>query len=378
MSTTHKKFAVFVLVLVTVVLLVLLARFVWHRHLYAVTNAVFVETDSLVFVSFDKVGGKIERLHKEEGERVAPGELLAELDSTNYELKAEALREAISGLKRRVEALELEITRAEKDLEIRERKLKKELERLKWKRKALLKEVQALEIQISQLERDFSRTKRLFEKELVPKRRVEELETRLEVTKKKKEGLLLSVKGLEAAIESLKKDVELVKNAKKGIRAKRKELEALRHQVNSKKRSLEDVEILVENCRLKSPVSGYIAKKFHSVGDVVGPGEPVYAVVDFSKLYVLVLLEETKLRGVVPGCEAKIKIDAYPGVEFKGVVEAVLPATAAKFALVPRDVSAGEFTKVAQRIPVKIRIIEGDVSLLRVGLGGEVEIRRKF
>ncbi|RUM88989.1 MAG: hypothetical protein DSZ24_02330, partial [Thermodesulfatator sp.] len=115
-----------------------------------------------------------------------------------------------------------------------------------------------------------------------------------------------------------------------------------------------------------------------AVGDVVGPGEPVYAVVDFSKLYVLVLLEETKLRGVRPGCEARIRIDAYPGVDFRGVVTAVLPATAAKFALVPRDISAGEFTKVAQRVPVKIRITQGPVKLLRVGLGGEVEIRREL
>jgi len=153
---------------------------------------------------------------------------------------------------------------------------------------------------------------------------------------------------------------------------------ALEAQIRAEERALAEARVLLSYCRLKSPLSGYIAKRFHAVGDVVGPGEPVYAVVDFSKLYVLVLLEETKLRGVRPGCEARIRIDAYPGVEFRGVVTAVLPATAAKFALVPRDISAGEFTKVAQRVPVKIRITEGPVRLLRVGLGGEVEIRRKL
>ncbi|MEJ2033957.1 MAG: hypothetical protein P8Y63_13185, partial [Deltaproteobacteria bacterium] len=54
----------------------------------------------------------------------------------------------------------------------------------------------------------------------------------------------------------------------------------------------------------------------------------------------------------------------------------VLPTSAATFAMAPRDISAGEFTKVAQRIPVRIAITKGDISLLRIGMGGEVEIKR--
>ncbi len=57
-------------------------------------------------------------------------------------------------------------------------------------------------------------------------------------------------------------------------------------------------------------------------------------------------------------------------------MEKILPTSAAKFALVPRDISAGEFTKVVQRIPVKVRITKGDVSKLVVGMGGEIEIKR--
>ena len=72
-----------------------------------------------------------------------------------------------------------------------------------------------------------------------------------------------------------------------------------------------------------------------------------------------------------------LTLDAYPDKEFTGVVREVMPASAATFALVPRDISAGEFTKVAQRIPVRIEITGGDRSLLRVGLGGEVEIKRQ-
>jgi len=80
---------------------------------------------------------------------------------------------------------------------------------------------------------------------------------------------------------------------------------------------------------------------------------------------------------VEPGNEALIRIDAYTDQEWRGEVEQVLPASAATFALAPRDISAGEFTKVAQRIPIRIRITEGPLEKLRIGLGGEIEIRRR-
>ena len=102
----------------------------------------------------------------------------------------------------------------------------------------------------------------------------------------------------------------------------------------------------------------------------------VYAVLDPQNIYIIALLEENKLDGVTPGDPVVIRIDAYPDQKYKGIVSQVLPASAATFALAPRDISAGEFTKVAQRIPVRINITEGDISLLQVGLSGEVEIRR--
>ncbi|MFH1990803.1 MAG: HlyD family secretion protein [Pseudomonadota bacterium] len=98
---------------------------------------------------------------------------------------------------------------------------------------------------------------------------------------------------------------------------------------------------------------------------------------DPKSLYFVALLEENKLKGVTPGNAVTIRVDAYPNQKYKGVVSQVLPASAATFALAPRDISAGEFTKVAQRIPVRIDITDGDISVLQVGLSGEVEIRRK-
>ncbi len=378
MPQHSRKLALAFLFILLMVLLLALARFLWHRHLYAVTNAVFVETDRLVLVSFDKVNGRIKKLTKEEGARVSEGEILAELDDTTYALRVKNLTETLRAMRKKAEALAIEIERLRKELTLREARVENEIERFQAEREALKNELAALEVDLSLAERDFKRFKRLFSEKLIPEHRFEEVENKVLGLREKRKALLARIDALSAAIRATQKEKEIVKNQEKLVREKEKELSALKAQIKAQRQALSEARTLLSYCKLKSPVSGYIAKRFHAEGDVVAPGEPVYAVVDFSKLYVLVLLEETKLRGVKPGCEAKIKIDAYPGVEFRGVVTAVLPATAAKFALVPRDISAGEFTKVAQRVPVKIKIIKGDISLLRVGLGGEVEIKRKF
>ena len=114
-----------------------------------------------------------------------------------------------------------------------------------------------------------------------------------------------------------------------------------------------------------------------SQGGNIAPGRPVLALVNPKDLYIVALLEENKLEGVEPGSKVLIHIDAYTDQQWQGEVEQVLPASEATFALAPRDISAGEFTKVAQRISVRIRITSGPLEKLRVGLGGDVEIRRQ-
>ncbi len=378
MNARHRRIALGLLLIIFLVLLGALGRFLWHRHLYAVTNAVFVETDSLVLLSFDKVNGRLRKLNKAEGEKVIQGEVLAELDKEAYLLRVQNLKEVLVSLKAKAEALRIALKRLRREIALEEARVGHEAERLRAERKALAKEKAALEAELFQAERDLERFRRLLQKELVPPHRVEELATKVQGLRERRKALEARMEALTAALKALHKTRAKVINQRKLLREKEQELRALEAQIRAQKKALEEAQLLLTYCSLRSPIEGYIAKRFHSVGDVVGPGEPVYALVDYNRLYILVLLEETKLRGVKPGCEARIKIDAYPGKEFRGVVTAVLPATAAKFALVPRDISAGEFTKVAQRVPIKIKITEGDLRLLKVGLGGEVEIRRKF
>jgi len=372
-----RRIGTIVILVVLVSLLIGLVLFVRHRMRYAITNAVFVETERLVYLSFPRVNGKILAVTKEEGEKVQTGEILARLDEKPYQAALKTAEARLQAFQRDEAALKIEIDRLEREIALKQAQIQEEMEKIAAKEEALSARMGALSAEIKQLERDRARFKRLVARELAPPRRLEGLETNLEKLRKERKALAFEKKALKEARRALEKELALVANQKKLLREKKEKLKALTAQEEALAAQVENARLHLSYCTLVSPLEGYMAKRFHVAGDVVGPGEPVYALVDPQDLYILVLLEETKLKGVEVGAWAKVKIDAYPDEEFEGEVTEILPATAAKFALVPRDISAGEFTKVAQRVPIKIKITKGPVELLRVGLGGEVEIRRR-
>ncbi|OAG27187.1 HlyD family secretion protein [Thermodesulfatator autotrophicus] len=375
--STRKNLSYVVLIVLLIGLLIWLALFLHHRMRYAVTNAVFVETEKLVYASFSQVAGKIVKVTKKEGEPVKKGEVLALLDPSPYEKVFQRLvAEKRAALKEK-DALEIAITRLKRELKIKETQVKQKLYQLKEERKAVLAQAEALNSQIAQLRRDQKRFSTLVAKNLAPKRKLEEIETSLKQLEHQQKALTFKAEALKYGLVAAEKELALLQNQKRLIKEQKERLIALSNKIKGLSASVAAAQLNLEYTKLVSPIDGLVAKRFHVAGDVVGPGQPVYALVDPKDLYILVLLEETKLKGVEVGSPAKIKIDAFPDEEFEGEVAEILPATAAKFALVPRDVSAGEFTKVAQRVPIKIRITKGPVEILRVGLGGEVEIKRK-
>ncbi len=108
--------------------------------------------------------------------------------------------------------------------------------------------------------------------------------------------------------------------------------------------------------RITAPRSGIVSKKTVEVGQLVQPGQPLLSVVPLDDIWVVANLKETEVEDVNPGDVADITVDAYPGLHVAGHVESLSPATGAKFSLLPPDNATGNFTKVVQRIPVRIRL----------------------
>ncbi|SNZ12974.1 HlyD family efflux transporter periplasmic adaptor subunit [Hydrogenobacter hydrogenophilus] len=372
-----RKVGIVVVLLLIVIFAILAFRWIKHRIEYAITDAVFVKADELSNVGFQKVSGKVIKLYKNMGDRVSKGEVIAQIDPTDYELNLQNIQAKIESLKAQREQLEIQLKRVSEELVANYSISTLSAGEVEKKRQSLESQLAQVQAQLELAKKDRDRYKNLLEKGVIPKRTYEEAETRYSVLKDQAESIRRSLEELNL---SYKKSLEGVKLSRISF-LKEKELisqiEALNKEIESLKKQEELVKNYLENTKLTAPFDGIVAKKYVSVGDVVSPGMPVYAIVKPDSMYVDVLLEESKLKGVEKGCKAYIRLDAYPDKVFEGVVEEISPASAATFALVPRDVSAGEFTKVVQRIPVKIRITKGDMSLLRVGMGGEVEIQRK-
>src|SRR6266581_3294620 len=108
--------------------------------------------------------------------------------------------------------------------------------------------------------------------------------------------------------------------------------------------------------RITAPSEGVVSKKSVEIGQLVQPGQPLMSEVPLSDVWVTANLKETQTANVTPGDLADFTVDAYPGRHLKGHVQSLSPATGAKFSLLPPDNATGNFTKVVQRIPVRIHL----------------------
>jgi len=129
--------------------------------------------------------------------------------------------------------------------------------------------------------------------------------------------------------------------------------------------------------RITAPANGVVSKKTVEVGQLVQPGQPLMAVVPLQDVWVVANLKETETAGVRPGEAAQFTVDAYPGCTFGGRVESISPATGAKFSLLPPDNATGNFTKVVQRVPVRVRpegAADCGARVLRPGMSVNVTI----
>lgn len=129
--------------------------------------------------------------------------------------------------------------------------------------------------------------------------------------------------------------------------------------------------------RVVAPIDGVVGQRAVRVGAYVTPGTPLLAVVPLQQAYVVANFQETQLTNVRAGQAAEIRVDTFPGVVLQGTVDSFAPATGVTFAAIAPDNATGNFTKVVQRIPVKIVLRAGQASLdkLRVGMSVDAAVR---
>jgi membrane fusion protein, multidrug efflux system len=145
-------------------------------------------------------------------------------------------------------------------------------------------------------------------------------------------------------------------HAQKALEAAKAELNIDQAKIKTYEAQLNVIKTDFENTSIYATMNGVIGKKWVLKGDVVQPGQPIFTMFDLKNLWVTADLEETKLSSIHIGDKAEISVDAYPDQIFEGIIYQLGSNTASQFSLIPPSNASGNFTKVTQRVPIKISI----------------------
>jgi membrane fusion protein (multidrug efflux system) len=132
-----------------------------------------------------------------------------------------------------------------------------------------------------------------------------------------------------------------------------------------------------DHALIRAPIAGVVGDRQARVGDYVQPGSRLLTLVPLHSLYVVANFKETQTGRMTAGARASIEVDALPGVELTGVVDSFAPGSGSEFSLLPFEPGTGNFTKIVQRVPVRIRLDPGQAGTarLRPGLSATVVVQ---
>ena len=371
-----------------------LFRWVVDRLTTSETDDAFVE-GHIVNIAPEMVSGHILRYLVEENDAVKQGDLLAEIDPTNYQDQVHVARTQLETAQVQLDRLkeevpiQIEIARralasAQADhARAKEERLltKDEVDRSIDEANAALAAARADQT-LAQIEYD--RYTNLFKDDAATKQKAQQAARArddadaqvnlanaklalAQAERRKNDVAERNVEAALAATQKAEKGVDLAQTGDAQIR------EAER-QRDVRKAALQEAEDALKYTKILAPFPGVVVKRYRNLGDFASPGVAVLSMYNPDLLYVTANLEEDRLPGVAPGNAVQIDVDAIPG-PFKGRVVWLNKSTGAEFALMPRNVVSGEFTRVVQRVPVRIWIEKDERwPQLRAGLSATVSI----
>jgi len=293
--------------LILVIILILGGGIKWYIDYskYINTDDAHVEADNVAVSS--KILGRISHLFAEEGDSVKQGELLVVLDSLDLSAQKS---QAVAG---KVLA-EAAVVQAEAKYQYD------------------LTSNKVLEISLKKAQDDFDRAKNQFKGDVITQEQYDH-----------------AVKGLEIAQAQLQA-------AKSQAKVSGAQIKSTQAAVASAEAQINVIQSQLNNTRLFAPNSGVIGKRWLMPGDIAQAGQSIFTIVNDGKLWISIFLEETKLENLHIGQPAIFTLDTYPDVIFTGKIFTISSNTASQFSLIPANNASGNFTKVTQRVQIKISI----------------------
>jgi len=379
-----------------------------YRLSHSITDDAFVEAH-IVNVASEMVSGRIVRFLVEENDRVEQGQVLAEIEPVHYRDQVEQARGKLDLAEAELKRQEAGLAKLRKEvpLQVDVAKLtlagaRTEESRAKDNLKLTTDEVDktideakaAIDVAKANLtlaKQEYDRFTELAAQDATTKRKAQEVTRAHDAAKAElrlADARLAKAEAARTRIEVANRDLEaartLVAKASKALDLAETSYDQIREvqlMVEVKKETVKDAQIALDSAhhqfhftQVRAPFPGVVVKRFRNLGDFASAGVPILSMYHPDLIYVTANLEETRLQGVAPGNSVELHVDAF-SEPFRGRVVWIDESTGAQFALMPRNVVSGEFTKVVQRVPVRIAIEKDDRwPLLRAGLSVQVII----
>jgi membrane fusion protein, multidrug efflux system len=295
-----------------------------------------------------KVGGYVESVAVTENDSVTNGQLLVQIGTAELAQKvAQAsadlfAAEALAGIGASSGQAQAQVTQAERQ------------------REALAAQLAGARANAVKADRDLERFQGLAEKQIVSKQQLDAARAAAEAAHAIVSNLEQQQFGATAGISGAQAGVRLAQARMQSARA-----------------ALDQAQLQLSYARVVAPVTGIVAKRSVEPGQLLQPGQPLLTVVSDSGVFVNANFKETQLNQIRTGQPATVDVDAYDGCAVEGVVESISAATGSQFALLPADNASGNFTKVVQRVPVRIHVTRdcGSDRPLRPGMSVEVHVQ---
>jgi membrane fusion protein, multidrug efflux system len=294
------------------------AVYFYHAAGFETTDDAFLEAN--VHPVSPRINGTVSRVLVDDNAHVQAGDPLVEIDPADLNLAVQGAEADVAQARANATQVQAQIARTQADVE------------------AATARIAQNTAQLTRVEVDFHRMETLISDQVgaISRQEFDNARAKFESAQATQQSLVAERASDEAAVAA--------------AQAQRSVSQA---QIQKAEAVLAAARLQSDYTIIRAPSTGRVARKNVEVGQRLQPGQPVMAVVS-DQVWIVANFKESQLARLRAGQKVSVKVDAIEGQSFHGVVESFSPGTGAKFSLLPPDNSTGNFTKIVQRVPVKI------------------------
>ncbi len=331
----------------------------WLAHRWTHVYVDDARIDGEVVTIASRVSGWVTELPVIEGDEVKAGQIIARVDDRDSSLHREVLVSRLKALEGQMAVIRAQTGQVDEETR---GKYQSESNRLA----SAEAEVASVEANLKQARQDYDRAVDLHAQKWLSQQALERARTTYQQAQESHRKSLADVAAVRGTLSA-------AGGSRKQVGVMQQQLLVLGHQTTEIRAEIQRQEVDINDRTIKSPADGRVVMTFVRKGEHVAAGQRIAMFHDPRQIWVQANVKETAVGLLKPGMKADVRIDAYPGRVFEGEIYRIGQAATSKFALLPDPNPSGNFTKITQRLPVRILLTDKDL-MLRPGMMAEVDI----